>query len=45
MKLEELRKQLVATAMSYKSEKLRNLEYWKKLNQAFKQTSRREEVI
>ena len=45
MKLEELRKQLVTTAMSYKSEKLRNVEYSKKLNQAFKQTSRREEVI
>lgn len=45
MDLDELRKQLVANAMSYKGEKLRNQTFERKLGLAIKQFSRREEVI
>jgi hypothetical protein len=45
MDLDELRKQLVANAMSYKCEKLRNQAFEQKLGLAIKQLSRREEVI
>lgn len=45
MPVEELRRQLVAVAMSYKSEKLRNQAFDQKLTLAVKQLSRREEVI
>jgi len=45
MQVDELRRQLVSTAMSYKSEKMRNQAFEQKLNLAIKQLSRREEVI
>jgi hypothetical protein len=45
MQVDELRRQLVSTAMSYKNEKMRNQAFEQKLNLAIKQLSRREEVI